>query len=92
MNQHEQLKASNETKQPNNSQLDATDDRGGSILGHIWASIGVTLVLGVVCCGLYPLAVWAIGQAVFPDPGQRFAGDEGRQVHHRRHAGGRIFA
>jgi K+-transporting ATPase ATPase C chain len=49
-----------------NSQLDATDDRGGSILGHIWASIGVTLVLGVVCCGLYPLAVWAIGQAVFP--------------------------
>ena len=29
-------------------------------------SIGATLVLGVVCCGLYPLAVWAIGQAVFP--------------------------
>jgi len=47
-------------------QLDATDDRGGSILGHIWASIGVTLVLGVVCCGLYPLVVWAISQAVFP--------------------------
>jgi len=23
-------------------------------------------VLGVVCCGLYPLAVWAIGQLVFP--------------------------
>src|SRR5271166_6044327 len=45
---------------------DATDDRGGSILGHIWASIGVTLVLGVVCCGFYPLAVWAIGQAAFP--------------------------
>ena len=45
---------------------DATDDRGGSILGHIWASIGVTLVLGVVCCGLYPLAVWAISQSVFP--------------------------
>ena len=49
-----------------NSQTDATDDRGGSILGHIWASIGATLVLGVVCCGLYPLAVWAIGQTVFP--------------------------
>lgn len=46
--------------------IDATDDRGGSILGHIWASIGVTLVLGVVCCGVYPLAIWAIGQAVFP--------------------------
>ena len=46
--------------------IDATDDRGGSILGHIWASIGVTLVLGVVCCGLYPLAIWAISQAIFP--------------------------
>lgn len=49
-----------------NTQIDATDDRGGSILGHIWASIGVTLVLGALCCGLYPLAVWAISQAVFP--------------------------
>jgi K+-transporting ATPase ATPase C chain len=46
--------------------IDAADDRGGSFLGHIWASIGVTLVLGAVCCGLYPLAIWAIGQAVFP--------------------------
>ena len=55
-----------ETQATKTRQLDATDDRGGSILGHIWASIGVTLVLGVVCCGLYPLAVWAIGQAVFP--------------------------
>ena len=49
-----------------NRQLDASDDRGGSILGHIWAAIGVTLVLGIVCCGLYPLAMWAIGQAVLP--------------------------
>ena len=46
--------------------IDAADNRGGSILGHIWASIGVTLVLGVVCCGLYPLVVWAVSQAVFP--------------------------
>ena len=57
-NGHPQLKASDTN--------DATDNRGGSILGHIWASIGATLVLGAVCCGLYPLAVWAIGQAVFP--------------------------
>jgi potassium-transporting ATPase KdpC subunit len=49
-----------------NSQIDARDDRGGNILHHIWASIGVTLVLGVICCGLYPLAVWAISQVVFP--------------------------
>jgi len=47
--------------------IDVTDNGGGSILGHIWASIGVTLVLGVICCGLYPLAVWAIAQTVFPN-------------------------
>ena len=46
--------------------IDGTDDCGGSILGHIWASIAATLVLGAVCCGLYPLAVWAVSQAVFP--------------------------
>jgi K+-transporting ATPase ATPase C chain len=62
-------KTSNENRQPEaieSQTIDATDDRGGSILGHIWASIGVTIVLGVVCCGLYPLTVWAISQAVFP--------------------------
>jgi len=42
------------------------DEGGGSLLGHIWASIGATLVLGVICCGLYPLAVWGIGQTFFP--------------------------
>jgi K+-transporting ATPase ATPase C chain len=26
-----------------------------------------TVVLAVICCGLYPLIVWGIGQAVFPD-------------------------
>ena len=26
-----------------------------------------TLVLAVVCCGLYPLVVFGIGQALFPD-------------------------
>ena len=40
--------------------------RGGSILGHIWAATGVTLVLGVICCGLYPLAVYWLGQLIFP--------------------------
>jgi potassium-transporting ATPase KdpC subunit len=40
---------------------------GGSILGHIWSSIAVTIVLGIFCCGAYPLIVWAIGQAIFPN-------------------------
>jgi K+-transporting ATPase KdpC subunit len=39
---------------------------GGSLLGHIWASIGATLILGVVCCGIYPLIVYGIGQILFP--------------------------
>jgi K+-transporting ATPase ATPase C chain len=39
---------------------------GGSIFGHIWASIGATIVLGVICCGLYPLAVYGLGQWLFP--------------------------
>jgi K+-transporting ATPase ATPase C chain len=39
---------------------------GGSILGHIWASIGVTIVLGIVCCGIYPAIIWGIGQLIFP--------------------------
>ena len=42
------------------------DQPGGSLLGHIWASIGVTIVLGLICCGIYPLVIWGISQAVFP--------------------------
>ena len=55
-----------ENAPPAAAPLDAAYHGGGSILGHIGTSLGVTLVLGVVCCGLYPLAVWAIAQAVFP--------------------------
>lgn len=43
------------------------DEKGGSILGHIWASIGATLVLGLIVCGIYPLIVWGIGQVFFPN-------------------------
>jgi len=40
---------------------------GGSFLHHIWASIAATIVLGVICCGIYPLLIWGIGQLVFPN-------------------------
>ena len=43
------------------------DESGGSILGHIWAAIGATLVLGVIVCGIYPLIVYGIGQIFFPN-------------------------
>jgi K+-transporting ATPase ATPase C chain len=42
-----------------------TGEPGGSLLGHIWASIGVTIVLGIICCGIYPLLIWGLGQAFF---------------------------
>src|SRR5271169_5099362 len=42
------------------------DQPGGSLLGHIWASIGATIILGIICCGIYPLVVWGLGQTIFP--------------------------
>lgn len=37
------------------------------LVSHFRGAIVSTLVFAVVLCGLYPLAVWAIGQAVFSD-------------------------
>jgi K+-transporting ATPase ATPase C chain len=39
---------------------------GASIIGHIWTSLCATLVLGAICCGIYPLIVWGVGQLIFP--------------------------
>jgi K+-transporting ATPase ATPase C chain len=39
----------------------------GSFFGHIRASVGVTIILGIICCGLYPLFIWAVGQVIFPN-------------------------
>ncbi len=36
------------------------------ILSEIYKSTMATLVLAVVCCGLYPLVVYGVGQALFP--------------------------
>ena len=36
------------------------------ILSEIRTAVVVTLVLAVVCCGVYPLVVFGIGQALFP--------------------------
>ncbi len=38
-----------------------------SLLGEIRGAVMSTLILAVVCCGLYPLAVFGIGQAFFGD-------------------------
>jgi K+-transporting ATPase ATPase C chain len=39
---------------------------GGNLLPHLWASIAATVILAIICSGLYPLAVFGIGQLVFP--------------------------
>jgi potassium-transporting ATPase KdpC subunit len=39
---------------------------GGSLLGHIWAAIGVTIVLGIICCAIYPAIIYGLGQLMFP--------------------------
>jgi potassium-transporting ATPase KdpC subunit len=46
--------------------LTTNDQPGGSILGHIWASIAVTVVLGIICCAVYPAVIYFLGQAIFP--------------------------
>jgi len=39
---------------------------GGSLLRQIWAAIAVTIVLGIICCAIYPFVIWRIAQWVFP--------------------------
>lgn len=36
-----------------------------SLFAPIRAALAATLILAIVCCGLYPLAVWAIAQTCF---------------------------
>jgi K+-transporting ATPase ATPase C chain len=36
------------------------------LFAEIRGAVVGTLILGVVCCGLYPLVVWGIAQAAFP--------------------------
>jgi K+-transporting ATPase ATPase C chain len=45
--------------------MHVSGEPGGSLLGHIWASIGVTIVLGIICCAIYPAVIWGLGQAFF---------------------------
>jgi len=37
-----------------------------TLLTELRSALTATLVLALVCCGLYPLAVWAIAQVAFP--------------------------
>jgi potassium-transporting ATPase KdpC subunit len=37
-----------------------------NMIAELRTSLVITLLLIVLCCGIYPLAVWAIAQGVFP--------------------------
>ena len=37
-----------------------------SALSQLWSAVAATAVLGVVCCGVYPLLVWGVAQTAFP--------------------------
>ena len=36
------------------------------LVAELRAAIAATLLLAVLCCGVYPAVVWGIGQALFP--------------------------
>ena len=44
-----------------------TNEPRTSMLAQLWASVASTVILGVICCGLYPVVVWAVAQGVFPN-------------------------
>jgi K+-transporting ATPase ATPase C chain len=38
-----------------------------SMLQHLWASLASMVILVIICCAIYPLAVYLIGQVIFPN-------------------------
>ena len=47
--------------------MNTTPNPGPSFAGQLWAAVAATVVLSVACCGLYPLLVWGIARAAFPN-------------------------
>jgi K+-transporting ATPase ATPase C chain len=45
---------------------EAATEGAGSPWAHLRATISTTLILGIICCGIYPLLIWAVAQVVFP--------------------------
>src|SRR5271154_1897737 len=37
-----------------------------NIFRDILTSVGATIVFAIVCCGVYPVLIWGIGELVFP--------------------------
>jgi K+-transporting ATPase KdpC subunit len=45
---------------------EAAAEGAGSPLGHLRATAATVAILGVICCGIYPLIIWTVAQVVFP--------------------------
>jgi K+-transporting ATPase ATPase C chain len=60
------MKTTSQTTESHATGDKAFSESGGSFLGHLWASIASTLILFIICCGLYPLVIWGIAQLAFP--------------------------
>ena len=48
------------------STTDPVDEGGSGFLGHLYTGVAATIVLVVLCCGVYPALVWGIAQTAFP--------------------------
>lgn len=47
--------------------IETDQDEGGvPLLGHLYTAVVATVVLVVICCGIYPLLIWGVAQAAFP--------------------------
>ncbi|HSZ55522.1 MAG TPA: potassium-transporting ATPase subunit C [Tepidisphaeraceae bacterium] len=55
------------TEQDTTHSAAAAAASGGSLLGHLRASLATMVILAIIVCGLYPLIVWGISQALFPN-------------------------
>src|SRR5579859_549787 len=45
---------------------DAAAEKVGSPMSHLRATLSIMVILGIICCGLYPLLIWSIAHVFFP--------------------------
>jgi len=65
-----------------------------NLIAEIRAAVMVTLALAVVCCGIYPLVVYGIGQVAFRDQanGSLIMDKDGKTIHGSRLIGQQFTA
>jgi len=51
---------------PTTTEKPAVVQSEAGFFGHVWASIAGSVILLVICCGIYPLIVWGVAKVAFP--------------------------